>query len=308
MNVVESVPVSGPSQKTIFGAPEGQDARILIDRARTAMAEDRVVVHVALDDARMANLQDLIAFFGPDVRVVLFPAWDCLPYDRVSPNNDIIARRVAALSTLMLWSRQRERHPRILITTVNAITQRITPRDIFARARMRVAEKARVDVAQLLDFLNHNGYMRTDTVREAGEFAQRGGIIDIFPTGSDNPLRIDLFGDEVESIRVFDPATQRTQDRVGEFELGAVREFTLDADSITRFRAAYREQFGVARDDDPLYAAVSAGRHYNGMDHWLPLFFERMETLHDYAPNAVLSFDAQVTHAAQERFKQIADF
>lgn len=296
------------AQQTIFGAPEGQDARILIDRARAAMADDRVVVHVALDDTRMATLQDLIAFFGPDVQVVQFPAWDCLPYDRVSPNNDIIARRVAALSTLMLWSRQRERHPRILITTVNAITQRITPRDVFARARMRVAEKSRVDVAQLLDFLAHNGYMRTDTVREAGEFAQRGGIIDLFPTGADRPLRIDLFGDEVESIRAFDPATQRTQDRVSGFELGAVREFTLDAESIARFRAAYREQFGVARDDDPLYAAVSAGRHYNGMDHWLPLFFERMETLHDYVPGAVLSFDAQAQHAAQERFKQIADF
>jgi len=308
MSVADAVSTFPHTQKTIFGTPEGQDARVLIERARAAMAEDRVVVHVAIDDTRLAILQDLIAFFGPDVEVVQFPAWDCLPYDRVSPNNDIIARRVAALSCLNRWSQTSERAARIVLTTINAVTQRVTPRDVFSRARLILTQGGRVDAAAMFEFLTHNGYVRTDTVREAGEYAQRGGIIDLFPTGSEQPVRIDLFGDDVETMRLFDPVTQRTNENIKHLELGAVREFTLDSDSIARFRTAYREKFGVARDDDPLYAAVSAGRHYNGMDHWMPLFFERMETLFDYVPQHVLSFDAQGVQAAQERFAQINDF
>lgn len=105
-------------QKTgvIYGAPEGHDARILAEKARALMPEDRVLLHIALDDMRAATLADLLAFFAPDVRVIIFPAWDCLPYDRVSPNSDIVARRVAALTKLLAWDREQERYPRILIT------------------------------------------------------------------------------------------------------------------------------------------------------------------------------------------------
>ena len=294
--------------KTIFGAPEGQDARILAARARDLMPADRVLVHVAMDDARMATLADLLGFFAPDVHVVQFPAWDCLPYDRVSPHNEVVSRRVAALSTLLGWESQRERHPRILLTTVNALVQRVTPKNILAKAAFEAKVGERVSVDALLGFLSRNGYLRTETVREAGEYAQRGGILDLFPPGYDEPLRIDLFGDEVEGIKSFDPVSQRTDKKLSHFSLRPVTEFFLDDDSIARFRSGYRALFGVARDDDPLYAAVSAGRRYNGMDHWLPLFFERMDTLLDYVPQYSLIFDAQAEESRQERLTQIRDF
>jgi transcription-repair coupling factor (superfamily II helicase) len=304
----QDISLEPPAVKTIFGAPEGQDARILAEHARDLMRDDRVLAHVAMDDARMAALADLLAFFAPDVRVVQFPAWDCLPYDRVSPHNDVVAKRVAALSTLLEWEAEERRYPRILLTTVNAAVQRVTPRSILKAARFIAAAGGRIDPDGLTAFLARNGYTRTETVREPGEYAQRGGIMDLFPPGYDEPLRIDLFGDTIESIRAFDPATQRTDRNLTGFSLGPVTEFFLDPDSIARFRSGYRDLFGIVRADDPLYEAVSAGRRYNGMDHWLPLFFERMDTVFDYAPKAFVTMDAQAEQARSERLGQIRDF
>lgn len=302
------IKTDAPRHKTIFGAPEGQDARILAERARDLMRDDAVLIHVALDDARMATLADMLAFFAPDVKIIRLPGWDCLPYDRVSPHTDIVAQRVAALSSLRSWATQKERHPRILLTTVNAVTQRITPRDAFADAAFGAAVGDRIDVGRLIEFLSRNGYSRVDTVREAGEFAQRGGIIDLFPPGYDEPVRLDLFGDTVDGIRSFDPVSQRSDKKLSRFDLGPVTEFFLNDDSIARFRSAYRELFGVARSDDPLYEAISNGRRYNGMDHWLPLFFEKMDTVFDYVPKWSMTMDAQGDQARIERLAQIEDF
>ena len=298
----------GEITSVLSGMPEGQDARVLAARARDAMAGDRVLVHIALDDSRVATLKELLEFFAPDVKVCVFPAWDCLPYDRVSPHSDVVAQRVAALSTMLAWEAERERHPRIVLTTVNAALQRVSPRAVMQKAVLEAKRGGKLDVGQLQTFLHHNGYTRTDTVREAGEFAIRGGIVDLYPPGYEEPLRIDLFGDEVESIRSFDPVSQRTDRKLSHFTLHPATEFFLDEDSVARFRAGYREKFGVVRDNDPLYEAVSAGRRYNGMDHWLPLFFESMDTLFDYNRNAVVTMDAQAPQAAAERHKQVQDF
>lgn len=292
----------------IHGAPEGQDARILIERARAIMPQDRVLIHVAMDDARVAELQELIAFFAPDVKVISFPAWDCLPYDRVSPNVEIVAQRVAALCGLIGWEQQRERHPRILLTTINAITQKVTPKNVIAGASLIAERGGSLRQDHLQTFLHNNGYNRTDTVREHGEYAFRGGIVDIFPPGYDEPVRLDLFGDEIESIRTFDPASQRTDKKLSRLVLHPATEFFLDEDSVARFRSGYRALFGVIHDNDPLYESISAGRRYNGMDHWLPLFFERMDTLFDYAPNALVTTDQAAEQARGERLSQIVDF
>ncbi len=297
-----------PAANTLFGAPEGQDARVLAERARDLMREDSVLVHIAMDDTRMATLADLLAFFAPDVRVVQFPSWDCLPYDRVSPSNDIVAQRVAALSTLLEWSSDQRRYPRILLTTVNAAVQRVMPKGVLQKIGFSASAGGRINVDALMDFLARNGYVRTETVREPGEYARRGGIMDLFPPGYDEPLRIDLFGDEIESIRSFDPATQRTDKNLPGFSLRPVTEFFLDEDSIARFRSGYRDLFGIVRSDDPLYEAISAGRRYNGMDHWLPLFFDRMDTIFAYAPKSSIIFDAQAEQARIERLAQVQDF
>ncbi len=293
----------------LFGAPEGQDARILAERARALMPDDGVAVHVALDDTRIAVLAELLAFFAPDVRVLQFPAWDCLPYDRVSPGSEIVARRVETLSGLLAWSQEKRRYPRVLLTTVNAVTQRVPPKEAMAQSSLSASAGGKMPVEILQGFLVRNGYVRTDTVREAGEFAVRGGIVDLFPPGYEEPLRIDLFGDDIDSIRSFDPATQRTSKKLDSFELHPATEFFLDEESIGRFRSGYRELFGVPRSEDPLYAAVSEGRRYNGMDHWLPLFFGKLDTLFDYLPSNIdVTLDQHGEQARHERLAQIQDF
>lgn len=304
---LSAVPESAFS-RTLFGMPEGQDARVLAEQARALMRTDKVLLHIARDDARMAALQGLFAFFAPDVEVICFPAWDCLPYDRISPHNDIVAQRVAALCRMQAWQKEAKRYPRLVLTTVNAAGQRVMPRAALDHAALSAQAGGRLDSAQLQEFLQKNGYMRAETVREPGEYALRGGIIDLFPPGYEQPLRLDLFGDEIETIRPFDPETQRTAGKIKDFTLHPATEFFLDDDSIARFRAGYREIFGTVRDDDPLYEAISAGRRYNGMDHWLPLFFERLDTLFDYLPGAQVTTDHLAAQAREERAAQIADF
>ena len=293
---------------TIFGVPDGQDARVLADKARSLMPDDRVLIHVTLDDTRQNVLEEWLKFFAPDVRVLVLPAWDCLPYDRVSPHGDIVAARVAVLTQVMAWDHEKERHPRILLVSVNAAMQRVMPREVLCEASFSAKSGAQVDMGKLQLFLSQNGYTRSETVREAGEFAIRGGIVDIFPAGYKSPIRLDLFGDEIDTIKDFDPITQRTQRKLKEFSLQPACEFFLDDDSITRFRSGYREAFGVAKSDDPLYEAVGDGRRYNGMEHWLPLFHDRMDTIFDYVPNASIMFDFHVHEAYEERMDQVQDF
>ena len=296
------------SRPMIFGAPEGQDARILADMARDLAKSRRVLMHIATDDVRAASLIELMGFFAPEIQVVYVPAWDCLPYDRVSPNPDIVAARVAALTQLIEWKKSDKFLPRILVTTVNAALQRTTPIHALEQSGFSVSAKGRLSVSQLQDYLVRNGYTRTDTVREQGEFAIRGGIIDLFAPTQEFPVRIDLFGEDIESIKAFDPATQLTEKPIEHFMLRPVAEFFLDEDSIQRFRAGYRETFGAVTATDPLYEAVSEGRKYNGMDHWMPLFFDKMNTLFDYVPHCAVTLDQFSLQAKEERQTQVKDF
>lgn len=292
----------------MYAVPEGADALVLIERAREAMPTDGVVVHVALDDTRVAVLAEAIAFFAPDVEVIQFPAWDCLPYDRVSPNHDLSAARVNALMDLLRWEAEAKRYPRILLTTVNASVQKVMPKAALADKSFMAQVGRPCDVEKLQRFLVGNGYIKTETVREQGEFAQRGGIFDVFPSGFEQPVRMDMFGDDVETIKSFDPGSQRSTGTLKSFTLNPASEYFLDEGSVARFRSGYREAFGVVRQNDPLYEAISEGRRYNGMEHWQPLFFDHMDGLLDYVPKASLSFDHHVLQAQAERQVQIKDF
>ncbi len=294
--------------KTVYGVPEGQDARHLIARARELAKEKKTLIHIALDETRLSALEDLIRFFGPDIQFVSFPAWDCLPYDRVGPNTEIVAQRISALAEMLEWKADDLFKPRIILTTVNAIMQRVMSPEHLLSAHLSVKKKGRLDQKKLTAFLIDNGYTKTETVREAGEFAIRGGIIDLFPTGQAEPVRIDLFGDEVESVRSFDPSSQRTISDIAEFSLRPVTEFFMTPDAIEKFRSAYRQLFGVNQASDPLYNAVSEGRKHSGIEHWQPLFFDSMATLFDYINRPVLSFDTQAEPSRHERLTQIHDF
>ncbi|MEL7459537.1 MAG: transcription-repair coupling factor [Pseudomonadota bacterium] len=286
-----------PQITTVSGAPEGFDARLLSDAATGP------VVHVARDDRRMAATAEALRFFAPDLPVLTFPGWDCLPYDRVSPNPDISAARMATLAGLAKGGPDRF----VLLTTLNAATQRVPARALLAEASFVARVGDRVDEGGLRAFLARMGFVQAPTVTEPGDFAIRGGIIDIYPAGETGPIRLDLFGDVLDGARRFDPVSQRTTEKLERVELAPVSELILDEPSITRFRQNYRLEFGAAGTDDPLYEAVSAGRKHAGAEHWLALFHDRLETLFDYLPGATVFLDDQATPQRLARWEAIED-
>src|SRR5437763_10964558 len=292
-----------PRAVTLFGAPEGHDAAMI--GGLFAESGGDTWLHVCRDDGRMSRFAAALAFFHPELNVLSFPAWDCLPYDRVSPNGEITSRRIDTLTRLAAGSEQKQL---VLLTTVNALLQRVPPRHLFDGRVLTLGPGGHIPLDRLQSFFRNNGYIRTDTVREPGEFAVRGGIVDLFPAGAAQPIRLDFFGDTVESLRSFDPLTQRSTGALDKFVLRPVSEILLDDAAIERFRSRYREQFGAIGSDDPLYESVSAGRRHAGMEHWLPLYYETLETLFDYLPKAAISLDYQAEEASAHRLDSIADF
>lgn len=288
-----------PIPVLLGGAPEGFDAKLV---ARE-LARGVPVMHVARDDRRMAAMRAALRFFAPEAVVLTLPAWDCLPYDRISPNPDLSAARMATLALLA----HGVPGPFILLTTVNAATQRLPARAVLREASFRARVGQRVNEAALRGFLARAGFSPVATVTEPGDYAVRGGIVDIFPPGPGGPVRLDFFGDVLDGIRRFDPETQRTTEKLTQIDLAPVSEVILDEAAITRFRQTYRVEFGAAGTDDPLYEAVSAGRRHQGMEHWLPFFHDRMETLFDYLPNTAVMLDDQVNNARRSRWEGIED-
>ncbi len=284
---------------TLGGAPEGFDA-ILI--AREA-ARGAPVIHVARDDKRLEATRASLAVVAPGLAVLELPAWDCLPFDRVSPNPDIVSRRMATLAALA----EGMRGPLVLLTTLNAATQRLPTRDVLRDAAFSAHVGDRVDEARLRGFLTRMGFTPSTTVAEPGDYAIRGGIIDIYPPGPGGPVRLDLFGDVLDGARRFDPETQRTVEKLKSIDFAPVSEVILDDAAIARFRQNYRVAFGAGGSDDPLYEAVSAGRKHQGMEHWLPFFHDRLETVFDYLPDACVMLDDQVEPARVARWEGIDD-
>ncbi len=239
-------------------------------------------------------------FFTPASTALTFPAWDCLPYDRVSPNGEIASRRIDTLTRLAGGT---EAKPLVVLTTVNALVQRVPPRRLFDGRLLTLGPGGHIPLDRLQSFFRNNGYFRTETVREPGEYAVRGGIVDLYPAGASSPIRLDFFGDTLESLRSFDPLTQRSTGTLDHFALRPVSEVLLDDAAIQRFRSRYREAFGAVGSDDPLYEAISAGHRQAGMEHWLPFYYETLESLFDYLPDAAVSFDHQAEEARAHRFE-----
>lgn len=291
---------------TVAGVPSGFDGMVLGTLAERAFADGRrAILHVARDDARLASLLSSIQFFAPKLDIVTLPAWDCQPYDRVGPQADIAAKRMAALSTL---ANNKVSAPRIVLTTINSALQRVPSRDTVKAASFRASPGDDVGMQPLAEYLSASGYNRSSQVMEAGEFAVRGGLIDLFPPGHKEPLRLDFFGDELDTIRRFDPLSQSTTGTANALHLRPATEYGLDSETVKRFRQNYVAQFGPARSDDLLYEAISEGRKHQGAEHWLPLFHDAMESIFDYCADAILTLDHQVDEAAGERLSAIEDY
>ncbi|HVU42929.1 MAG TPA: transcription-repair coupling factor [Xanthobacteraceae bacterium] len=306
-----------PAQRLASGRPllftgvaDGAEGLVIADLARAVAAGDKPpavsTAVICRDGARMAMLHRAIAFFAPDTEILEFPAWDCLPYDRVSPHAAVVAQRMTALARLArVTARTR---PAVLLTTVNAILQRVPAREAVARQSLAAAPGNLLSMNGVIQWLDLNGFNRASTVREPGDYAVRGGILDLFAPGMGEPVRLDFFGDTLESIRSFDPETQRTNAELRALDLVPMAEFQLTSDTIRAFRTGYVAAFGAAGPDDMLYAAVTEGRRYAGMEHWLPLFHKLMETLFDYVAGTPLVLEPLAEEAAHERLAQIADY
>ena len=295
---------------TLSSLPRGSQPLVMSDLARAAArlksgSGYNRAVFIAPDDAAMHSIAEAARFFAPEVEVLEFPAWDCLPYDRASPALSVSAARLSTLFRLQYPAGGAQ----LLVTTVNAVLQRVlTP--------FRIRESVRgfkpgttIGHESLAALLTRQGYSRTDTVVDHGEFAVRGSIVDIFPSSLDEGLRLDFFGDELESLRLFDPNTQRSTGVLDEHLLLPASEALVDEDTIKRFRSRYRELFGAASTQDPLYEAVSDGRRLAGMEHWLPLFEDKLATLFDHLSDGdVVVIDQAALGAGEERIGDIADY
>ena len=290
----------GPA--TLSAVPPGMDAFVLAELARAG----RPVAYILSDGQRIGDIEQNLAFLAPDIPVLTLPGWDCLPYDRVSPGADVSARRLEALSGLAAM--QERPHGAIVLVTVNAALQRVPPRDAIRGLGFSARAGGVIKMEDLAGRFERLGFDRVATVREVGEYAVRGGIFDAFLPGADEPVRLDFFGDTLETIRHFDPVSQRTTRQVKELVLNAMSEVSLDPETVSRFRANYLRQFGAATRDDALYAAISEGRRFAGMEHWLPLFYDHLETVFDYLDGFRIVTDHVAVEAAGERREQIVDY
>lgn len=304
MPLNETGPLNKIGRQVLAGAPDGGDALWLADQLKTGTSAASHL-HIARDDARAELFAECLAFFAPSADIVLLPAWDCVPYDRVPPHSDIEARRLDALARLAMPT---QAGTRIIVTTVSAVLQRLPTRAFFADAMIELTAGGRHDPTEIAAFLARQGYVHTGTVREPGEYSVRGGILDLYPPGAETPLRLDFFGDELEAIRGFDAISQRSDRNLEQLRLSPASEVPLDGAAIERFRVEYRELFGAVRSGDYLYEAVSEGVRHPGMEHWLPLFHEKLETLFDYLPGASVTLDAGVDEAVDERLELIEDY
>ena len=290
---------------TLAGVPTGFLPWLAADLARAAHGNGSRAVLIAADETAMRALADTVPLFAPEIEVLTLPAWDCLAYDRASPALRVMAERLATLNALQA----KHSGPQLLVATANAATQRLLTPFRIRQLTRAVTAGERVEREGLVAQLNALGYQRADAVAEAGEYAVRGSLIDLFPAGETSGLRLDFFGDEIESIRRFDPADQRSTDQAKGFTLLPASEALLTEHSITRFRSRYRETFGGTATGDPLYQAVSDGRRMAGMEHWLPLFEDGLSTLFDHlGDNDLILRDSGADGALDGRRDAIADY
>ena len=289
---------------TISSVADGYDAFLLKDFAQKLKGD---ILYIVSDGITLEQTADFLHCLTPELKILKFPAWDTVPYDRVSPNVNIIAERISTLAELA--ENPSPQHPRVIIASIGAVLQKLPPKKIFLNAVREVKVGGKLDFNTFVHYAVINGYNRVEQVYEPGEYAVRGDILDIFPVGTKEPLRIDLFDDEVEKIRTFDVMSQRTTGELQSYCFQVMNEVVIDNNSVKTFRAKYRETFGAEGQKDEIYEAVSNGRKYMGMENWLPFFYEDpLPTLFDYLPRAKIIAGKNIEEAAASKCDSIADY
>lgn len=294
--------ISDWQNKTLSNICESYEAFVL----QKAITSQQPILYIASDGVNLVQTAALLRYLNPALQVLEFPAWDTVPYDRVSPNSAIVAKRIETLAQIVFADQSQ---PFVVVTSIGAILQKLPPAKIFRHAQKHLAVGTTLNFEQFLHYMAVNGYTRVEQVMEAGEYAVRGDIIDVFPSGAENPLRLDLFDDEIERMRTFDAVSQRTIGEMKEYTFQVAGEVVLDADTIRCFRENYRELFGASGMKDEMYEAISQNRKYIGMENWLPLFYEEpLPTLFDYLPNAMVVVGKNVEAALRAKTDGIFDY
>ncbi|MDF3196509.1 transcription-repair coupling factor [Pseudomonas sp. 1928-m] len=264
--------------------------------AEAASNAKRFTLLLTADSQSAERLQEELSFFAPNLPVLHFPDWETLPYDLFSPHQDIISQRIAALYRLP------ELKHGVLVVPITTALHRLAPKRFLLGSSLVMQVGQQLDVNQMRGNLEAAGYRCVDTVYEHGEFAVRGALIDLFPMGSSQPYRIDLFDDEIETLRTFDPENQRSIDKVESIKLLPAREFPLEKKAVTDFRGRFRERFDVDFRRCPIYQDLSTGITPAGIEYYLPLFFEETATLFDYLPADTQVFSLPGIEKAAEQF------
>lgn len=259
---------------------------------------DRPLVLVTEKSRRAEAIYRELLFFSaqraPSLALMSFPAWETLPFEQLSPFGPLVGDRISTLFRLTQMSGQGPvlagddagQTQAIIITTAAALMQRVMPRSMLAKQGFAIKKGDQLNLASMREFLAVSGYRSASQVVEPGEFAVRGGIVDFFPPGHDDPVRIELFGDEVETLRQFDPLTQRSTDPIPGVQALPISEVILNEETIRTFRTQFRQYFGGACTEEALYKDISKGFKVQGMEHFLPLFYESAETFFDYLPES----------------------
>jgi len=264
--------------------------------AEAASSAKRFTLLLTADSQSAERLEQELSFFAPELPVLHFPDWETLPYDLFSPHQDIISQRISALYRLPSLSHG------VLVVPITTALHRLPPKRFLLGSSLVLDVGQRIDVDEMRAHLEAAGYRYVDTVYEHGEFAVRGALIDLFPMGSKQPFRIDLFDDEIETLRTFDPETQRSIDKVESIKLLPAREFPLEKKAVTDFRGRFRERFDVDFRRCPIYQDLSTGITPAGIEYYLPLFFEETATLFDYLPQDTQVFSLPGIEKAAEQF------
>ncbi|WP_312243452.1 transcription-repair coupling factor [Stutzerimonas nitrititolerans] len=294
MSVLRLPPMPAASGKQTWGNLPGAALSLAI--AESASSAKRFTLLLTADSQSAERLKEELAFFAPELPVLHFPDWETLPYDVFSPHQDIISQRIAALYQLP------ELTHGVLVVPITTALHRLAPKRFLLGSSLVLDVGQKLDVEQMRLRLEAAGYRCVDTVYEHGEFAVRGALIDLFPMGSTLPYRIDLFDDEIETLRTFDPENQRSIEKVDSVRLLPAREFPLKKESVTGFRARFRERFDVDFRRCPVYQDLSTGITPAGIEYYLPLFFDETSTLFDYLPEDTQVFSLPGIEQAAEQF------
>ncbi|MDE2315101.1 MAG: transcription-repair coupling factor, partial [Xanthomonadaceae bacterium] len=289
-----------PKQRRYWTPPHGSSRALLL--AEAARAHAGLLVAVTRDTQRASALEDELRIYAGDLPVLHFPDWETLPYDVFSPHPEIVSQRIATLYRLPAVKRG------VLVVPVATLMQRIAPRSHIAGAGLVVAKGQKFDLATEQRRLEASGYRHVPQVAEPGDFAVRGALIDIYPMGASEPYRVELFDDEVDSIRSFDPETQRSAQPVEKVELLPAREFPVTEQAAKDFRAALRERFPIDVRRCPLYQDMKEGVTPGGIEYYLPLFFQQTSTLFDYlADDALLVLGEGASEASEAFWTQTSE-